>query len=120
MVAFSSNYIYYCFANYNSQTSFSVTSVNQGSGFDSFNTGILITDFQSYVVVGWEIINVGFDNGKAVITSINDYNGYAQLIFDQAVLGDPNTTPQGNISYTLTNPGNIAIWKRIAWAATTW
>jgi hypothetical protein len=114
MLAFDSTYIYYCFADFNSETTFNVTSEDSGS-HNALDITIPYGELPAYVTVGW-IVNRVSPVDSRIITGIENYNGFTRLIFD----GQSTWDYSFGESFVLTNPGNIAIWKRTAHGTGTW
>ncbi len=115
MVAFDSTYIYYCFADFNPETSFVTTSKGGDITSGNITTNVPWGDLPAYVQIGWKINVSGFGN-TWTITSIGNNNGFTNLSGDNGVLDGS----EAGRTITLSNPGDIAIWKRTAHGTGTW
>ncbi len=112
MVAFDADYIYYCTADYNLVTTYNVVAYDSDGPNAFLKTTVPWGSLPTYVVVGW----TGVDENGATLTILDIQNngGFTELAFNGTFVHQSENT------YTLSNPGDIAIWKRTAHGTGTW
>ena len=112
-VAFDSNYIYYCFANFGTAPTETFTVVNVGEFTNTISVNIAANPNYTVPQAGWYVVIGGVTMTLTAFSGVSGSN--YNFIFD-----NPSGVALPSTVTLTSNTGYTNIWKRIAWSGGTW
>jgi len=112
-IAFSSSYIYYCFADFGSAPTETFTVVNVGEFTNTISVNMASNPNYTVPQAGWYVVIGGVTMTLSAFSGASGSN--YNFIFD-----NPSGAALPSTVTLISNTGYTNIWKRLAWSSDTW